>query len=581
LSSNKEVEELIRKYALENAVKFGGKCNPQAVLGKVFGERPELKSSAKELAKLVRYISEEVNSLSLDEQKSLLSKYSFEARAAQPKKEEKVLPPLPDVEKYGTVVTRFAPNPDCVLHLGSARAIILSHDYARMYGGKFILRFEDTDPRLKKASLPFYDSIKEDLEWLGCKWDEEYIQSDRLPIYYEYAKKLLEVGGAYVCTCESERFKKLLLEKKSCPCRLLSSKENLERFDKMLDGTFGEGEAVLRIKTDLEHPNPAVRDWPALRIVDTKKHPHPRVGSKYRVWPLYNFSAGLDDHLMGITHIIRGKEHYTNMIRQKYMYAHLKWEYPTAIHYGRLKIEGGVLSKSKIMQGISKGLYSGFDDPRLATFKALRRRGILPETIRQIIHEVNIKPVDATISWSTLYSINKKLVDPIAPRYFAVFDPIVLVIKNFIEKREIVLRKHPNVDSMGYRSIKLIPEDGAVKVYISKNDIELIKKANIFRLMGFANLTDLVLKDSIAEAKFHSFDVETAKKFSAPLIHWVPVKDCIKVLMVTSEGSLIEGFGERGLIEAPLDSIVQLEREGFARVDSKQDNTIKLYFSTR
>ncbi len=581
MSSNKEVEELIRKYALENAVKFGGKCSSQAVLGKVFGERPDLKSIAKELVNLVKRISEEVNSLSLDEQKSLLSKYSFESKVVQSRKGERVLPPLPDVEKYGTVVTRFAPNPDCVLHLGSARAIILSHDYARMYDGKFILRFEDTDPRLKKASLPFYDSIKEDLKWLGCEWDEEYIQSDRLPIYYEYAKRLLEAGGAYVCTCESEVFKKLLLEKKACPCRLLSGRENIERFDKMLDGTFGEGEAVLRIKTDLEHPNPAVRDWPALRIVDTKKHPHPRVGSKYRVWPLYNFSAGLDDHLMGITHIIRGKEHYTNMIRQKYMYAHLKWEYPTAIHYGRLKIEGGVLSKSKIMQGISKGLYSGFDDPRLATFKALRRRGILPDTIRQIIHEVNIKPVDATISWSTLYSINKKLVDPIAPRYFAVFDPIVLVIKNFVEEREIVLRKHPNIESMGYRIIRLTPEDDIVKVYISKSDIELVKNANVFRLMGFANLTDLVLKDSIAEAKLHSFDMETAKKYNAPLIHWVPVNDCIKVLMVTPEGSLIEGFGEKALIEAPLDSIVQLEREGFARVDSKQDNTIKLYFSTR
>ncbi|MEM0053309.1 MAG: glutamate--tRNA ligase [Nitrososphaeria archaeon] len=577
----KEIEELIRKYALENAVKFGGKCNPQAVLGKVFGERPELKSNARNLVKIVNEISEQINSMSLEDQKNLLSQYSFEERHAQSKKEEKILPPLPEVEKYGKVVTRFAPNPDCVLHLGSARAIILSHDYARMYGGKFILRFEDTDPRLKKASLPFYESIKEDLRWLKCDWDEEYIQSDRLPIYYEYARKLIEVEGAYVCTCEGEEFKKLLVEKRPCPCRSLSIKENLERFDKMLDGTFGEGQAVLRIKTDLNHPNPAVRDWPALRIVDTRKHPHPRVGSKYRVWPLYNFSAGLDDHLMGITHIIRGKEHYTNMVRQKYMYSYLGWAYPTAIHYGRLKIEGGVLSKSKIMQGIAKGLYSGFDDPRLATFKALRRRGILPETIRQIIYEVNIKPVDATISWSTLYSINKKIVDPIAPRYFAVFNPIVLVIRGFGEERQIVLRKHPNVDSMGYRSISLIPEDSVLRVYISKNDLELIKKFDVFRLMGFANLTEFDLKFSHAEARVHSFDIETAKKFDAPLIHWVPVTECVKVQMITPNGGLIEGFGEKGLAEEPVGSIVQLEREGFARIDSKQDNIVKLYFSTR
>ncbi len=579
--SEKEVEELIRKYALENAVKFGGKCNPQAVLGKVLGERPELKSRAKDLAKLVEEISDQINSMSLDSQKNLLSQYSFGERQPQQRKEEKFLPPLPDVEKYGKVVTRFAPNPDCVLHLGSARAIILSHDYARMYDGKFILRFEDTDPRLKKASLQFYDSIKEDLKWLKCEWDEEYVQSDRLPIYYEFARKLIDVGGAYVCTCESEMFKKLLIEKMPCPCRNLSIKENLERFDKMLDGTFDEGEAVLRIKTDLNHPNPAVRDWPALRIVDTSRYPHPRVGSKFRVWPLYNFSAGLDDHLMGVTHIIRGKEHYTNMVRQKYMYSYLGWSYPTAIHYGRLKIEGGVLSKSKIMQGIAKGLYSGFDDPRLATFKALRKRGVLPETIRQIIYEVNIKPVDATISWSTLFSINKKLVDPIAPRYFAVFNPLILAIKGFDEERQIVLRKHPNVESMGYRSIHLTPEDGVLKVYISGNDLELIKKCNVFRLMGLANITEFDLKFSHAEAKVHSFDIETAKKLNAPLIHWVPVTDCVKVQMITSDGNLIEGFGEKSLADAPIDSIVQLEREGFARIDSKKDNTVKLYFSTR
>ncbi|MCX8188858.1 MAG: glutamate--tRNA ligase [Nitrososphaeria archaeon] len=577
----KEVEELIRKYALENAVKFGGKCNPQAVLGKVLGERPELKSSARELVKLVKEISDQINSMNLDDQKNLLSKYSFEEKQAQSKREEKILPPLPDIEKYGKVVTRFAPNPDCVLHLGSARAIILSHDYARMYSGKFILRFEDTDPRLKKASLPFYDSIKEDLKWLKCEWDEEYIQSDRLPIYYEYAKKLIEVEGAYVCTCKSEVFKRLLMEKSPCPCRSLSIKENLERFDMMLDGTFSEGQAVLRIKTDLNHPNPAVRDWPALRIVDTRKHPHPRVGSKYRVWPLYNFSAGLDDHLMGVTHIIRGKEHFTNMVRQKYMYSYLGWDYPTAIHYGRLKIEGGVLSKSKIMQGIAKGLYSGFDDPRLATFKALRKRGILPETIRQIIYEVNIKPVDATISWSTLYSLNKKILDPLAPRYFVVFNPIILAIKGFDTERQIVLRKHPNIESMGYRRFRLVPENGILKVYISRNDLELIRKFDVFRLMGLVNLTEFDLKFSYAEAKVHSFDIETAKKLNAPLIHWVPVMECIKVQMVTSDGCLIEGFGELGLADEPVDSIVQLEREGFARIDSKQDNIVKLYFSTK
>ena len=162
----------------------------------------------------------------------------------------------------------------------------------------------------------------------------------------------------------------------------------------MLDGTFKEGEAVVRIKTDLSHPNPAVRDWPALRIINTERHPHPRVGSKYRVWPLYNFACGIDDHLIGVSHIIRGKEHLTNQRRQEYMYKHLGWQYPEAIHYGRLKIKGASLSKSKIVEGIRNGTFRDWDDPRLATFAALRRRGISPEAIRRLIIDVGPKTAD-------------------------------------------------------------------------------------------------------------------------------------------------------------------------------------------
>ena len=168
--------------------------------------------------------------------------------------------------------------------------------------------------------MEFYDKIREDLKWLGCKVDEEYIQSDRLPIYYEYAEKLLRDGNAYVCTCIPDEFRKKTLQSEPCPCRSLPPTEHLERWKRMLNGGYAEGEAVVRVKTDLNHPNPAVRDWPALRIIDTKKYPHPRVGSKYRVWPLYNMAAGVDDHLLGITHIIRGKEHLTNGVRQEFMY---------------------------------------------------------------------------------------------------------------------------------------------------------------------------------------------------------------------------------------------------------------------
>ena len=354
------------------------------------------------------------------------------ARSLESKKaeEEKGLPPLPNVEKYERVITRFSPNPDCVLHLGSARAIILCHEYARMYDGLFYLRFEDTDPKGKRPRLEFYEAIREDLLWLGCKWDREFIQSDRLQIYYEHAEKLLEMGKAYVCTCAKEEFRKRILAKKPCPCRDLPAEKQLERWKHMHDGTFKEGEAVVRIKTDLNHPNPAVRDWPALRIIDTEKYPHPRVGSKFRVWPLYNFACGIDDHLLGITHIIRGKEHLTNMERQKYMYAHFGWEYPEAIHYGRLKITGAYLSKSKIVEGIRQGVFSGWDDPRLATLRALRRRGITPEAIKKLIIDVGPKTADVTLSWENLYAYNRKVIDAKADRYFFVEKPIELTVKN-------------------------------------------------------------------------------------------------------------------------------------------------------
>jgi glutamyl-tRNA synthetase len=182
--------------------------------------------------------------------------------------EEKRLPPLPNVEKYAQVVTRFSPNPDCVLHLGSARAIVLCYEYARMYKGRFLLRFEDTDPKLKRPVLELYDSVREDLAWLGCKPDEEFIQSDRISIYYDYAEKLLTNGNAYVCTCQPQEFKERTSAKKPCECRDLPLEDHLERWRSMLDGGYPEGEVVVRVKTDLNHPNPAVRDWPALRVID-------------------------------------------------------------------------------------------------------------------------------------------------------------------------------------------------------------------------------------------------------------------------------------------------------------------------
>ncbi|MDX1813783.1 MAG: glutamate--tRNA ligase, partial [Candidatus Bathyarchaeia archaeon] len=345
----KEAEEIIKKIVLLNALRYGGKASPKPVFGKLLGEYPQFRRKIKEISSIINDVVQEINNLSLEEQKAIVKKEWPEALAEEKPEETKQLPPLPNAKKYKKIVTRFSPNPDFVLHLGSARAIILSYDYAKLYNGSFFLRFEDTDSKTKKPKLGFYDAVREDLKWLSCNWDKEFIQSDRLPLYYEHAKKLIKRGNAYVCTCEREVFQKKSRGKQACPCRMLSPEESLVRWNRMLNGSYGEGEAVVRVKTDLKHRNPAVRDWPALRIIDPEKYPHPRVGSKYRVWPLYNFSTGIDDHLMGITHIIRGKEHLTNQARQEYMYKHFGWEYPETIHYGRLKNTGASLSKSEIV----------------------------------------------------------------------------------------------------------------------------------------------------------------------------------------------------------------------------------------
>ena len=333
-----ELREILRKIALLNAIRHDGKAQAGTVIGKILGEKPELRYRVKEISVHSKEVVEEVNKLSSGEQRRIVEEKWPEALVKERVEEQKHLPPLPNVEKYAKVVTRFSPNPDCVLHLGSARAIILCYEYAKLYEGKFILRFEDTDPKIKRPILEFYDRIREDLAWLGCKPDEEHIQSDRILIYYEYAEKLLKDGNAYVCTCSPELFRKRTLTSKPCDCRNLPLQEHMARWRRMLEGDYKEGEAVVRVKTDLNHPNPAVRDWPSARVIDAKKYPHPRVGSKYYVWPLYNLACGIDDHLLGITHIIRGKEHLTNQVRQEYMYGHLGWKYPEAIHYGRLKI---------------------------------------------------------------------------------------------------------------------------------------------------------------------------------------------------------------------------------------------------
>lgn len=577
-----ELKEVIRKHALLNAVKYNGEAHTDSVIGKLLGERPQLRARAKEIADVVDEVVQEVNTLSLKEQSRIVEDRWPETLTEEKVEEEKQLPPLANVDQYTQVVTRFSPNPDCVLHLGSARAIVLCHKYAEMYDGKFLLRFEDTDPKLKRPVLEFYRHIREDLAWLGCKPDKEYIQSNRIPIYYQFVEKLLKEGNAYVCTCPPDEFHEKSSVGEPCGCRNLPCEENLKRWRSMLHGEYQEGEAVVRIKTDLNHPNPAVRDWPALRIIDCKRYPHPRVGSKYRVWPLYNFACGIDDHLMHVTHIIRGKEHLTNMVRQKFMYRHLGWEYPEAIHYGRLKVTGASLSKSKIREGIKKGLYEGWDDPRLATFAALRRRGITPEAIKKLIQDIGPKKSDVTISWKNLYAYNRKILDPEADRYFFVHDPIQLKVKDIPKTFKTKIRLHPQFPDRGFREYTIKPqgEDKSALFWISRKDAQALKVGKMIRLMELFNIkTDRVDPHSV-QSSFLSKPYQETKKAGAPLIHWIPVSSDMPCQVVMPDATEAEGVAESACRRLKPNEIVQFERFGFVRVD-EVDAKLTAYYAHR
>jgi len=577
LEMSASLDEIIRKAAVLNAIRHDGKADPGAVLGNLLGENPALKPKAKELMPSVRLVVKEVNSTSVVQLRTEASeKWPAELVREKPEQERK-LPPLPNASNYQTIVTRIAPNPDFVLHIGNARAAILSHDYARMYGGRFIVRFEDTDPRLKKAQLQYYELIREDLKWLGCDWDEECIQSDRLLNYYKVGETLLAKGAAYICQCKPEKWRTLVIERKACPDRDLTIAEQTQRWERMLNGEYAEGDAVFRVKTDLTHPNPAVRDWPGFRILDVNKTPHPRVGSRFRVWPLYNMASGVDDHELGITHVIRGKEHLTNMARQLFMYKHLGWTYPDAVHYGRLKVEGMNMSKSRMMKALEAGEYKGVDDPRLGTLAALRRRGFMAESIRQLMWEVGPKPIDATISWDNINAINRKIIDPTSHRYYFVPEPITTNVEGVQGDMEVHAPLHPQHPEMGTRTLRLQSRDGMTTLLLAGRDRATLAALKPVRLMGLFNIRPLGFEKG--ELKAEHLAESTAIGDSVPILQWVPSGDGVPVSVVLPDAPELGGFAEQDLKREPVGSVVQFVRFGFCRLDDVGADTVRAYFA--
>ena len=569
-----DLEKTIYKYALLNAVKHKGNANPGAVMGAIMSSEPDLRKDAKKIGPLSGGIVAKVNEMSTEEIELEIANLGIEIEDNKTNNEkEKGLSDLPG--SHENVVMRFAPNPSGPLHIGHARAAVPNGEYAERYDGKLILRIEDTDP--KRIYPPAYDMIQEDLEWLNIKIDEIYYQSDRFPIYYEYAEKLIKNGAAYMCQCEGGEFKKLKDACEPCPCRSKSPEKNMDLWREFPN--MGAGQAVLRVKTDINHKNPAIRDWVAMRIVEEE---HPRIGRKYKVYPMMNFSVAIDDHLMGMTHVLRGKDHLANSEKQKYLYEHMGWDVPEFIHYGRLKMEDIALSTSKAMAGIEEGNYMGWDDPRLGTLRAIARRGIQSKTIHDLMVEIGVKMSDSAISWKKIYGLNRNILEEISNRYFFVPNPKKIKIDGLnIEKNnetdinetdinetdiEVIERPlHPDHLKRGNRKLVF---DG--EVYISSNDLG----DGIVRLMDAVNID---IKNN--DISYNSKSFEEARELKARIIQWVPANDNIKAKIVMDDASIVKGICESDCKNLNVGDIVQFERFGFARLDEINNDELIFYFA--
>ena len=375
--SAEKIKKTARKYALQNAVQFNGNANSKAVIGKVIAVLQKDGFSPKEIIPIVNSIIVDVNKIPLNKQMAELEKLDPELLKKEKKERDFTLPKLLDAEK-GKVITRFPPEPNGYLHIGHAKAAIVDYEYAKMYDGKFILRFDDTNP--ENAQLEFYDTQKEDLRWLGIEWDEEYNASDNINKHYKLAEQLIKQDDAYVCICSHEEIKHGRYHGKECTCCGTECVDSLELWKKMLSSSLDE--AILRLRGDMTCNNTAMRDPTLFRIIDES---HPLQGDKYRVWPTYDFAGAIEDSISGVTHPFRTKEYELRNECYFTLLQLLKLRKPHLMEFARLSIEGMPVSKRKIKPLIEEGIVSGYDDIRLPTLRGLKKRGILPKAIKQFV----------------------------------------------------------------------------------------------------------------------------------------------------------------------------------------------------
>lgn len=554
--------ESARKYALQNAVLHGDKADAKAVLGKLLAENPTLRSRAKEISGEVERVVAEVNRLDPEARRAelaelapeLLEKHKGEAGP-------KELPPLPDAVE-GKVVLRLAPYPSGPLHIGNARAFVLNDAYVKRYHGRLLLVFDDTIGSEEKPLLPeAFDQVRQGLDWAGVECHEVLYKSDRIPIHYEWAEKLLETGSAYACTCDAETLRRNREAGKACVHRSQDADETIAIWEAMLAGEYEEGGAVLRLKTDMQDPNPAFRDRVLFRVADRE---HPRVGTKYHVWPMLEFSWAIDDHLLGVTHVIRGKDLVIEDDMETRLWDILGIERrPHFVHFGILRFKDLELSKSRYRREIAAGNLTGIDDPRTWSLQSLRRRGIRPAAVRDFVLSFGLSQADVEVAAETLYAENRKLIDKDANRYFFVPEPVTVEVEGLPPVETVKVPLHPDFPGRGARVVPVGP-----KLHVAREDFERFRGQEV-RLKDFCN----VVLDH--HAKFLSLENK-----DIPKIQWVG-HGGVQTKVVMPTGFESHGLAEPTVASLHADDVVQFERIGFARIDHVSKAEVRAYFAHR
>ncbi|MFX0186484.1 MAG: glutamate--tRNA ligase [Candidatus Hodarchaeota archaeon] len=583
---DEEIKRILWISGLKNALEFGGKPNKKAIMGKLMAQRKELRSQAKIVIPILDQIIKEISKLSLEEQKGKLLQLDPKALEKKEKIEvKKELPALPNLDKYDKIIMRLAPYPSGALHIGNARMIVLNNEYVKRHNGELILFYDDTigspkslrdSAKAKYVLSQAYDLIKEGLEWLGVKYSKVYYKSDRLEIFYEYTEKLIKDNMAYICFCAAKEFKeKYKKKKKNCPHRDSSVEINLKKWNKMLSGKYREQEAVVRLKTGMDQKDPALRDNIIMRISEAE---HPRVGTKYIIWPMLEFSWAIDDYLIGVTHILRGADLIKEDFIEDFIWNHFNWKKAEFLHYGRINFQDMKISKTLARNNIQNGIYLGWEDPRTWSLQSLKKRGIRPEALTETLLNLGLSMTGIIFSVNWLYAKNKEIIDGISDRYFFVEDPILIEIGNVpFEEYMAEPLLLPSNPERGKRIIKGIVKNEQLNILIAFSDAKNLKAGQIIRLKDLINIHILSvdLAEKKIKASYHSLKLN--REFS--IIQWVPKEEKIKVTVLKPDGTSSIGYGEINLLKIPMNKTIQFERYGFVNPIKIENNELFCYFT--